>query len=756
MAGLPKLPGFNFQDPTISKFHRSQTFNICNGYKQPKIDYSGIGGRELTAHSVKYSGKSDPIRYDPSLTYGRCKTKPFPQFLPHFALYDQKCLTFKAFFKQSVVESPHEFYRVRPVNIIYFLEDDTICVIEPRVANSGLLQGKLVKRSKIPKYEDGSYWHWKDFQVGKDLAFYGIVYHTVDCDLFTREYMKSQGLDMADPEEMPYDPYTFNRQLQVIPKVTKTPPADDKFRRFLEYDGKVLRFKAAWDDRENEYGDIMKFEILYFLSDDTVAVKNVQEENSGRDPYPVLLRKMKLPKIYTDSPVTYPAIYLEKTENEVTEYYQPKDFLVGNTIFVLGRDMLLYDCDKFTRDYFRNALGIEQKPAISVNVEKPETPAPQVPPHDGLGSLEDSLQNTLTFMPKPPRKDVMKQIVNANKYLRFEMKMDAVHPEDTIRRFILFYSLADGTCKIQEPPIKNSGILGGKYLRSTLLVKPESDPLNPELYTPADFYIGATIIVFGQRFIITGADLYVYRYMQENSSKFPCEVIESMRNWMFNQGYLKDDVEDLTKDKLDAKKVYDESIEERKQTDMEKCMQELKVGGGAHDPEVEEAKKQKILQEYEDSIKHTYKVPAHGILPVKTDCAYPVYIGEAKDLSCTEDIEGKYTSYTPKHIDTPEEIRQKYYAGVLKQHQDVCDGRYPVECSEPPSKEPDPCAKQEEKSGPLMVSPPVIPPGACKIDKKKVVRFSEESRCTTDRNDLCRLKEEITHCDCTDYKEECP
>lgn len=79
------------------------------------------------------------------------------------------------------------------------------------------------------------------------------------------------------------------------------------------------------------------------------------------------------------------------------------------------------------------------------------------------------------------------------------MKMDAAHPEDTIRQFILFYSLADGSCKIREPPIKNSGILGGNYLRSTLLNKPGSDPLNPELYTAADFYIGATILVFGQR-----------------------------------------------------------------------------------------------------------------------------------------------------------------------------------------------------------------------------------------------------------------
>lgn len=87
----------------------------------------------MTCNTVKYIRKYDPVRFDPSLTYGKTRSQPLPQYIPHFALYDQKCLTFKAFFKQSVVESPLEFYRVRHVNIVYFLEDDTITVMEPRV-----------------------------------------------------------------------------------------------------------------------------------------------------------------------------------------------------------------------------------------------------------------------------------------------------------------------------------------------------------------------------------------------------------------------------------------------------------------------------------------------------------------------------------------------------------------------------------------------------------------------------------------------
>lgn len=65
----------------------------------------------------------------------------------------------------------------------------------------------------------------------------------VDCDVFTREYMASQGLIMGDPEQLPADPYTQSRLMKSHQtNLTKTPSADDKFRRFLEYDGKVLKF----------------------------------------------------------------------------------------------------------------------------------------------------------------------------------------------------------------------------------------------------------------------------------------------------------------------------------------------------------------------------------------------------------------------------------------------------------------------------------------------------------------------------------
>lgn len=48
-------------------------------------------------------------------------------------MYDQVVLTFRGFFKQSVPESAQEHYRIRYVKVLYFMEDDTLTVLEPAV-----------------------------------------------------------------------------------------------------------------------------------------------------------------------------------------------------------------------------------------------------------------------------------------------------------------------------------------------------------------------------------------------------------------------------------------------------------------------------------------------------------------------------------------------------------------------------------------------------------------------------------------------
>ena len=53
------------------------------------------------------------------------------------------------------------------------------------VPHSGIPQGKLIKRQKVPKNDFGDCWHWKDLNIGMDIAMYGKVFHIYDCDRWT-------------------------------------------------------------------------------------------------------------------------------------------------------------------------------------------------------------------------------------------------------------------------------------------------------------------------------------------------------------------------------------------------------------------------------------------------------------------------------------------------------------------------------------------------------------------------------------------
>lgn len=58
-------------------------------------------------------------------------------------------LHFKSYFKEMVDSDRVETRRIRKCDIYYFLEDDSLQVVEPAVPNSGIPQGSmyLVSRS---------------------------------------------------------------------------------------------------------------------------------------------------------------------------------------------------------------------------------------------------------------------------------------------------------------------------------------------------------------------------------------------------------------------------------------------------------------------------------------------------------------------------------------------------------------------------------------------------------------------------------
>ena len=113
-------------------------------------------------------------------------------------------------------------------------------------------------------------------------------------------------------------------------KTYKTKSDFDKLKQFLELDRKVLRFYAVWDDRQSTYGELRPFIIQYYLVDDTVEVREVHKANDGRDPFPVLIRRQRVPKDRYSTKSNFAAIYLELSDNEIKVY---KDIFIGFSFY---------------------------------------------------------------------------------------------------------------------------------------------------------------------------------------------------------------------------------------------------------------------------------------------------------------------------------------------------------------------------------------------------------------------------------------
>jgi len=530
MEGLPFLPGNSFTDPTQSKFHRSHTLGYKNGYSLPSHPEVGIGGVPIPYNQLSEEELDELANYKPTLTYGQVKQAPPEDFVPAHVAWDKKVLKFNAWYKQTVHESPGEHFRVRQVNIYYYLEDDSISVVEPHVENSGMPQGKLIKRQRLPKNDVGDHWTWKDINIGVNVTFYGKVFHIFDCDKWSREFLESEGIEVNPPEpnSCPADPYTEKRREQAALRNYATPSDFDKQRQFLEMDRKVLRFEAVWDDRDSMFGEMRKFLIHYYLVDDTLEVREMHTSNDGRDPFPVLITRHKVPKNRYDVESSFPSVVMELTGQEIKEYFTPREFELGKTVTIYNRRFLLYDCDNFTKAFYYHNFGIKDFQTVDLASKNNPLPKMEIAPYNGFGSLEDSLQSCLSLVPQPPKKDFIKMLENCGKVLRFEAILDSAKPEDQGRKFIISYRLSDDMITIHEPPVRNSGRIGGKFLERTRVVKPGCPPDKPEFFGPQDFHIGSEIEIFRHRFIITSADHYVLKYMQEHSNQFSANTIKSI------------------------------------------------------------------------------------------------------------------------------------------------------------------------------------------------------------------------------------
>ncbi|XP_053313439.1 EF-hand domain-containing family member C2 [Spea bombifrons] len=544
---LPFLPGNSFnRNLGKEKFHKSQHFGYSNEVAMViGEDKPGIGGERLLGQKLKPKFSVFP--------------KGMGSDAPSWVAFDKQVLSFEAYFEEDVPQSRQESYRIRCCKIYFYLEDDTVQVVEPPLKNSGIPQGTIIRRHRIPlpSPNDDQFYTVDDFNINKDVVFYSRTFRIVNCDEFTKNFLRKLGIRLNPPGSIPDDPYsTVRKKMEENMQPLRPYERTDTLKQFLEHDREVLRFFCFWDDTPSPFGDCRDLILHYFLADDTVEIVEVIPANAGREMIPVFLHRGKLPKhghtkVYKPGEITARTVlnvfgpmghggrYILdnlKTGAVHQDFYKDCDLVIGAAINVWGRTIILCDCDEFTKNYYRTKYGIETFTPVQYKAPPPPGVEKKIPPYNGFGSEEDSLCSCMGLLPKPPQRD-FKKFMEKDRYglesnvLRFVAKLVTNNPIDEDRKFIVSYFLCDDTISVFEPPQRNSGVLGGKFLERCRIKKPGQELFKSELseyFKADDLFVGARVTFNGHNLILVDADEYVFNYMEKNVNEFPMADINAI------------------------------------------------------------------------------------------------------------------------------------------------------------------------------------------------------------------------------------
>ena len=509
LSNVPLIPGLA---PSVRERGKSHNRRFLVSDMQKGLEYDLV---------VRGGGSARPEAEDPNsdnrdfstthyATFGPPKTEKPSRPLKYTARdrwfkLDREVLRFYLFFKEAVYESPEENYRVRKCVLYWYLATDCIEISEPRTNNSGMTQGKFLSSTPASSIKPNGFdpIEVKDLVVGTELTLYGRTFRIVDCDKKTRDYFVQEfELEQPPAETYPVDPIEVRnakRKVRVSTQSIGGARKPDTLRKFLMYDKKVLRFKAMWDDSKSLYGEKRFFTLHYYLSDDNMELRELYENNSGREKVPQFLNRNRVLK--ADG-----------------KPYTPRDLILGTVIIINGRKFQLLTCDSFTREFYAK-LGIVQNDIIVKKVKK-VIPKMPVPPYNGYGTEEDSLGSFYSLVPRPPRKRQTR--ADSTKVLRFKAKFVTDSPQDVSRRLVVSFFLADNTLGIFEPVERNSGFMGGKYLERGQFINPATGVHFKAEDFRAPLVEGTEIEIMNRAFVFLHADDFTKSILTSTSKKRYC------------------------------------------------------------------------------------------------------------------------------------------------------------------------------------------------------------------------------------------
>ncbi|GMF17352.1 unnamed protein product [Phytophthora fragariaefolia] len=560
-AFMPLIPGMrstHYEQMTKQHFRRGQLLErmsmgkLTSAEKQPPAAASAFSSVVSAAtaaksHELRPTSTTQSTHGGPQPNVNR-QQLPSSQYRvdskqPAWITHDRLVLRFFAYFTEPVeLADGRVERRTRRVVICFYLSDRSISISEPRVANSGIPQGEFMRRTVVRKSGDkvnslprenisDDFYSPEDFRIGGELRLYGRTFHIVDCDAATRSfYTEALGETLESPRVYPGESHSkldevdeLKNRLYVRTRALGASKAEAT-RKFHDLSQKVLRFYASWHDDHPLYPETRHFVLHYYLCDDTVEIVEARDGNRerGRGHFGVLLSRRKLARESSTGSRQ------QNDDDEASYFITDRDLRCGEWINVFSRQLRLEDCDTFTREYYLETHGVTQEKFEPLSTEPPltvtkwklfEATRPPQPPRgsNGRGTSGYSANNNNSCMqgglvaPIPGvqscRQSVMTPLCRDDdldgKQLRFRARFQGLPNGDinSQREFVVTYFLEDETLAVFEPRVRNSGVLGGRFLDRARFrkdpklfydsgVRDESLPMH---YRATDMYVGAVL-----------------------------------------------------------------------------------------------------------------------------------------------------------------------------------------------------------------------------------------------------------------------
>lgn len=433
-------------------------------------------------------------------------------------------LTFQGYYDEPATGAGPEIRQ--SVYIYFFVDDGSIKIVCAPKVRGGSKSGTKLRRTIVAK-EDGSPYTVNDFRLGETVTIYGRAYKIIDCNQTAREFFKTESGEPEDfsfsrpdadftdilvreegpPAELNWSAFRPKKNPLKVYMEAKMGNTIDNSKRegFIAFGNKVLKFLCYWNE-SSVYGKRAEYVLIYHLADDTVDIVSSTNNSDGGE-FPNLLKRSKLPKRSFSAALNGQ----ELPELEKEQFYHWSDFSIGSEVAVYSRSFVIIDADKNTRDFFIEH-GIELSAGQRIEAPPAKVYAREIPPHVGFGSEEDSLRSCVGSLCAGPAKQ---KAYNFNaRVLVFSASILSTNPDDKQRKFVISFYADDCTIKILEPPLRNSGYVGGMFL-SRQKLKNESG----KWFTEFDFEVGNTLKVASHSFLLDGADKGTSQYLAERGTQ---------------------------------------------------------------------------------------------------------------------------------------------------------------------------------------------------------------------------------------------